>query len=226
MSLVDRGLFVLSRRKKLAKSNPGFAASAWSYATASCEFEGFNRIVGRSNLSNVSLGAMTYVSSARISNAKIGRYCSIGFESIIGLGTHPTRYLSTHPAFYSAAKQSGVSFATESSYTEYQSIEIGSDVWIGARAIVLGGISIGDGAIVAAGAVVTKDVPPYAIVGGVPARLLRYRFPEDVIQELLDWKWWNSSMENVRCLAPAFATDRVWSINDVRAIRASSMPCR
>lgn len=167
---------------------------------------------------------MSYVSSARISNAKIGRYCSIGFESIIGLGTHPSTYLSTHPAFYSAAKQSGISFVTESSYSEYQSIDIGNDVWIGARAIVLGGVSIGDGAIVAAGAVVTKDVPPYAIVGGVPARLLRYRFSEEVIEELLDWKWWNSSVDSIRCLAQAFATDRTWTINDLRALRASATP--
>ena len=75
-------------------------------------------------------------------------------------------------------------------------MNIGNDVWIGANAMILGGITIGDGAIIGAGAVVTKDIPPYAIVGGIPARIIRYRFPNDVINALLSSQWWNLS-ENI-----------------------------
>ena len=76
------------------------------------------------------------------------------------------------------------------SFEEYKEIYIGNDVWVGTRVLIMGGVTIGNGAVVAAGAVVTKDVPPYAIVGGVPARVIKYRFPEDVIQKLEASKWW------------------------------------
>lgn len=75
------------------------------------------------------------------------------------------------------------------------SVVIGSDVWIGARAAILEGVTIGDGAVVAAGAVATKDVPPYAIVGGVPAKIIKYRFDEETIKKLLELKWWDKDMD-------------------------------
>ena len=84
------------------------------------------------------------------------------------------------------------------------SIEIGNDVWIGSRATILEGVNIGDGVVVAAGAVVTKDVPPYAIVGGVPARIIRYRFDEETIQNLLKMKWWEKDQEWIQNHADDF----------------------
>ena len=77
-------------------------------------------------------------------------------------------------------------------------VTIGNDVWIGANVCILPGISIGDGAVLAAGAVITKDVPPYAIVGGVPAKVIKYRFSEDIIKKLLKIKWWNWEEEKVK----------------------------
>ena len=70
-------------------------------------------------------------------------------------------------------------------------VVIGNDVWIGARATILSGVTVGDGAVIGAGALVAKDVPPYAIVGGVPARLIKYRFSSEIINELLEIKWWD-----------------------------------
>jgi virginiamycin A acetyltransferase len=81
---------------------------------------------------------------------------------------------------------------------EYKRITIGNDVWIGARAVILDGITIGDGAIVGACAVVTKDVPPYAVVAGVPARVIRYRFSEKKIRTLLELQWWEWSPEEIK----------------------------
>lgn len=97
--------------------------------------------------------------------------------------------------------QSGSTFATEQMFEELKfavpethlDVEIGNDVWIGERAILIGGIHIADGAVVLAGAVVTKDVPPYAIVGGVPAKIIRYRYDEEIINFLLNIQWWNNS---------------------------------
>ena len=114
---------------------------------------------------------------------------------IIGLGLHPTRdFVSTHPIFYSASNQSVISsFADKDYFAEKKPIVIGNDVWIGARAMVIDGVKIGDGAIVGAGAVVTKDVPSYAIVGGVPAKFIRWRFPKKTINRLESIRWWTKS---------------------------------
>lgn len=146
------------------------------------------------------VGAFTYFYSGLVVQcASIGRYCSIAGGVRIGDNEHPTNWLSTSPFQYNPDRFAFADVAND--YTvvpeDDQKHEfrgngpwIGNDVWIGARAAVLRGVTIGDGAVVAASAVVTRDVPPYAIVGGVPARVIRYRFPEPVIQRLLDAAWW------------------------------------
>jgi len=165
----------------------------------------YNTIYNDVSLSEVSLGDFTYIASGtKISRAKIGKFCSIGPDCKIGLGKHPTKsFVSTHPIFYSTLKQAqiafaDIAFADKNYFEEFGNIEIGNDVWIGANAIIVDGIKIGDGAIVAAGAVVTKDVPPYAIVGGVPAKIIRYRFDKDEIAKLLELKWWDKDINYLK----------------------------
>ena len=160
---------------------------------ADCRFGDYNTLYEGAQLTKVSLGDFSYVSAnCRLSNAQIGKFSCIGPETIIGLGRHPARgFVSSHPAFYSTLKQAQVTFVREPRFEEFTPVRIGNDVWIGARAIVLDGVTISDGAIVGAGAVVTKDVPPFAVVGGVPARILRYRFPPDEIAYLAQLKWWD-----------------------------------
>ncbi|HEY1096735.1 MAG TPA: CatB-related O-acetyltransferase [Alphaproteobacteria bacterium] len=127
-------------------------------------------------------------------NTVIGRYCSISSNVTIAATPHPTDWLSTHTfQFYRAGfipediKLTPIPYEPEINIPR---TTIGNDVWIGTHATIMQGITIGDGAIIAAGAVVTKDVAPYAIVGGVPAKLIRHRFDEETIQQLLELKWW------------------------------------
>ncbi|MDP4208357.1 MAG: CatB-related O-acetyltransferase [Bacteroidota bacterium] len=145
-------------------------------------------------LNNVQMESYSYINNnTDISNASIGKFCSIASEVIIGLGKHPTNFVSTHPAFYSTDKLF-ITFSDRDYYKEYEKVSIANDVWIGTRVIISGGISIGNGAIIGAGALVTKDVPPYAIVGGVPAKIIRYRFDEDTISKLETSKWWENDI--------------------------------
>jgi acetyltransferase-like isoleucine patch superfamily enzyme len=131
-----------------------------------------------------------------IQNVTIGKFTCIGPSVKIGLGNHPLKdFISIHPVFYSMAGQAAdLTFADKQYFTEYLPTTIGHDVWIGANVVIPGGITIGNGAVIASGAVVTKDVPPYAIAGGIPAAVIRYRFPEETIQQLQQWQWWNKDM--------------------------------
>jgi virginiamycin A acetyltransferase len=136
----------------------------------------------------VRIGAFSYVNcGALVLSGTIGRFCSIGPYSIVGAPEHPTDYLSTSPRLYGPYNL----FEQASQWDDYAAPpEIGSDVWIGAFAFVRQGLRIGHGAIVAAGAVVTRDVAAYEIVGGVPARHIRYRFDPRTVESLLESRWW------------------------------------
>lgn len=160
-------------------------------------FSKANAVGDGSRLSTVTLGTMSYIAERSILfNATIGNYCSIGPDVRIGVGVHPAnRYVSTHPSFYSSHPPVNVSFSIDSSVKENPHTTIGHDVWIGSGALILDGKTIGNGAIVGARAVVTKDVPPYAIVVGAPAKILRYRFDPNVIEALQAVAWWNKSPE-------------------------------
>jgi acetyltransferase-like isoleucine patch superfamily enzyme len=157
-----------------------------------------SKIDDNNMLSNVTINSYSYISKqCKLNNLTIGKFNSIGPEVISGLGMHPSNLLSTSPVFYSILNQCGISFSENSLYDEFPNTTIGNDVWIGARAYLKDGISIGDGAIIAAGAIVTKDVPPYAIVGGVPAKILKYRFSAPTIKSLLSMEWWNWSTSKI-----------------------------
>lgn len=130
---------------------------------------------------------------------KIGKFCSIacGAKFLFNSANHTMSSLSTYPfpLFY---EEWGISKKdVTKSWDNKGNIIIGHDVWIGFEAIILAGVTIGNGAIIGARSVVTKDVPPYAIVAGVPARIVRKRFNEDVIVKLLEIKWWNWSKEKI-----------------------------
>jgi acetyltransferase-like isoleucine patch superfamily enzyme len=143
------------------------------------------------SLSNCVIDSHSYCNNnTNISNAKIGKYSSIGSNVQIGVGAHPTNLVTTHPAFYSNNK-TFETYADKMYYNEFEHIEIGNDVWIGSNSTIMNNVKIGNGAIIAYGAVVTKDVLPYSIVGGIPAKHIKFRFDQNVIMELIRINWWN-----------------------------------
>ena len=138
-----------------------------------------------------------------IYHAEIGSFTTIAKNARIGIGRHPTNVLSTNFIFY---KKNPIrnDWYHPIVFKEYLPTKIGNDVWIGENVTIVGGITIGDGAIVATRAVVTKDVPPYAIVAGVPAKVVKYRFDEATIKLLLEIKWWNLPDNEIQKRLEAF----------------------
>ena len=175
-------------------------------------FEGNNRIRAHSAFSG-EMGRCTYLANDVMLSGKIGRYTSIGPEVRMTYDTHPYQFVSTSPVFHDASKrQVGISYCDKSVFDtsiyadrkNCHRIVIGNDVWIGYRATLMSGITVGDGAVIAAGALVNKDVPPYAVVGGVPAKIIRYRFDQEKIEFLLKRKWWDDDEAFLREQAHLF----------------------
>ena len=194
----ERLLLAIShyRTNKVLSKNNSYAA--FGADIKNCVTDEFVWIGENCQLTNCSLGRHTYCGGeTHIYNTKIGAFCSIAGHSTIGLGKHPTNLISTHPAFYSDHKPF-CTFSDRTYVREYGNITIGNDVWIGTRVIIMPDVSIGDGAIIASGAVVTKDVEPYSVVGGVPAHHIKYRFEKDVIDIIRKSEWWNMSEETFR----------------------------
>lgn len=153
----------------------------------------------------VSVGAFTYLGAdSHCTAVSIGRYCSLAKLVQIGLSRHPADRLTTSPiswmhfdAFESPFRDEDLSWERTlplAAYEDRPVTTIGNDVWIGANAYIKDGITIGDGAIVGAHAVVTRDVPPYAIVGGNPARVIRMRFDDATIERMQAAAWWHYNL--------------------------------
>lgn len=163
---------------------------------------------------DVKVGACTYISGkCEIHHTDIGRFCSIGQECKIRLGYHKMDWLSTHPFVfdgedvtsglasfgpYRLMRSNMLSMTREASHEPIKRVKIGNDVWIGTRAIVMAGVSIGDGAVIGAGAIVTKDVKPFDVVVGAPAKKAKRRFPDDVCERILKLRWWDYDLSTLQ----------------------------
>lgn len=142
------------------------------------------------------LGSYSYTgANTMIFHADIEKFCSISWGVTIGGGEHNYKRISSHDFFYNN-RYGLIPENCKDNHNRYnQACQLGNDVWVGANATILRGVSVGDGAIVGANSLVNKDVPPYAIVAGSPAKIIKYRFSEEIIKELLKLEWWNLPSE-------------------------------
>lgn len=149
----------------------------------------------------ITIGKHTYISNNTILDScnTIGSFCSISSDVKIGMSNYPLDYISTSPVFYSAYRR----WLKESTFNEKETktVIIEDDVLISANAIILNGITLGRGSLIGAGAVVTKNVPPYAIVAGIPAKIIRYRFSKELIEKIELSAWWKKEDSTLKQFA-------------------------
>lgn len=173
-------------------------------------------------LCKTSVGRYSYLGiNAWVIDAEIGQFCSIATDAYIGMAEHTVNRISTSPIFTEKYNATGHSWIDNDVFAPFKHTIVGNDVWIGYRALVKGGVKIGNGAIVGAGAVVTKDVPPYAIVGGVPAKIIRFRFSEDVIEKLEELQWWNMSEDFLKKNISMFQSSECSLLHSINSLLKS-----
>ena len=193
-------LFFYHKYKNRGKVHFPFSASL----SHRCEFEGMNAVGSHSSFYGRG-GMGSYIGSNCHISAEIGRFSSMGNRITQITETHPYKepFVTTSPMFFSLKRQTGQTFARKQLFEEYRfydkergiAVKIGNDCWVGNDVCFIGGVKVADGAVVLSRAMVTKDVPPYAIVGGIPARIIGYRYDENSIMLLEKAQWWNHDVE-------------------------------
>jgi chloramphenicol O-acetyltransferase type B len=199
---VSRGVFI----DEHTRLGNGVIISRWTTVHQSV-LNDYCLVLPSCKLIGTTLGRFSSVGqSSRITNTSIGSFSSIGPNVCSGAGDHPVALLTTSPVFYRRVAGGRRSFANQDCFIDRHLTTIGNDVWIGANVFLRDGVRVGDGAIIAAGAVVAKDVPPYAIAGGVPAKVIRFRFPKEAVDELLRLQWWELRPEQLEQIAGVLCT--------------------
>lgn len=170
-----------------------------------CVLGVYTSIGARTSMSESTFGDYSYVvDGCSIVWADIGKFCSIASSNRINPGNHPMWRAALHHFTY-RSESYGFALENDEEFFDWRKahrVTLGNDVWIGHGAVILPGVTIGTGAGIGAGAVVSKDVPPFAIVGGVPAKQIRYRFDEKVREGLLDLAWWDWPREKLEIALP------------------------
>lgn len=194
---------ILHHLLQSTQKKAGVSISGHSRGLQNVTFEGENKIPDRCNFSGViKIGYATTLGYNNFlhGNISVGKYCQLGADVAMHSTNHPIGYLSTYI-------NKNLFNGELSSLKEIKKIKVGHDVWIGHKAIVVGEVTVGNGAIIASGAVVTKDVAPYSIVAGVPATEIKKRYSEKIIGEIEALHWWNLSPNELEKIKPMFFKD-------------------
>lgn len=173
-------------------------------ALTNCKIDKTSAVCSGSQINRTSMGRYSYIGhDCFFVNVDVGSFCSIADGCRVGGAMHPIQRVSTSPVFHAGKNVMKKNFCNLKEIETPKTI-IGHDVWIGANACIKSGVKIGDGAVIGMGAVVTEDVGPYEIWAGVPARLIKKRFDDDIIKELLRTQWWELSEHEIYFLAEYF----------------------
>jgi acetyltransferase-like isoleucine patch superfamily enzyme len=201
--MLDALKYIYSKGIKFVLLRPSFRG---------CSIQKSSKVNLNSLLVNVTMGKYSYIGyDCSVTNAKIGSFCSISNNCVIGAPSHPVNWVSTSPVFIRGRNILGKNFSTHE-FENNETTCIGNDVWIGTNCLIRSGITIGDGAIIGMGSVVTKDVPPYEIWAGNPAKLIKKRFDDDTIHDLLNIEWWYWSDNKISEEAMRFNDTRLFLI--------------
>jgi acetyltransferase-like isoleucine patch superfamily enzyme len=208
MGNLSNYIFSFFNKKRFNKNISLF--SSWDRSTS---FSNKIYLAHGVRLNKVEVGKYTRIRHfSTIHDTEIGKFCSISRNARIGLAEHPINLISTNSLFYSdVPNELRSDWVRPYTFQARKKIQIGNDVWIGEYVSIKGGVKIGDGAIIAARAFVTKDVPPYAIVAGIPAKVVKYRFDNETIEKLLSIKWWDMEDSEIERNLDAFTITDVSS---------------
>lgn len=196
MSMID----IIKSEKLKFRNRKKLRSAKSAIIDSKDKFEGNNFIGKNAVVKDCEIGFASYIAyESYIEHCQIGKYCCIGPCVKTITGKHPIEFAAMHPFFYSKNNQIGKSYVNSSKYDEHDYVDderhyqvsIGNDVWIGNSVKIMAGVHIGNGAVIAAGAIVVNDVEPYSIVGGIPAKVIKWRFPSEIITRLENIKWWN-----------------------------------
>ena len=191
------------RLKRLKEQFPTSTVGVLAH-TENAVLESENVILDGADISGSQIGSATVIGpNSNLINCKIGRFCSISWGVTVVNATHPLDMVSTYPGFFNTVNDYpfGRGNAEKCEFLKTKdgyNVVIGNDVWVGEGVTIKGGVTIGDGAVIGMRAVVTKDVPPYAIVGGVPAKVLRYRMKPEEIKKMLVIRWWDWPLDLIK----------------------------
>lgn len=195
IKILKRIKFYLIKIKYSKKNNLSKVFTIGKKVTLeNCTIGFHSRVAEYASIKNTIVGDYSALGRySKIINTEIGKFCAISWDTTINAISHPTNHMTINAFPYVPRMGNFVKINKQ----KPSKVIIKNDVWIGANSVVMPGITIGNGAIIGSGAVVTKDVPDYAIVAGVPAKIIKYRFEDGIIKELLNIKWWDWEREKI-----------------------------